>query len=200
MRLYISLENSGEAFEVDFIAEVAVPTPDLYLLTYKFDTYRYIIKGGGEPDIRTDNYSEFHLTQLNHIIYGHFFYDNKKIGAQIGGYVRRIGVPGFVTVLLSHDFGDKIFVNGISEIFFNEASLMIIDLEDFNKTRTLIGQTEYSLMEYISKRLSKVVADENGLTLNEETSLFSVLVNKFDPSDIMTSKGMTIFLEEQLRK
>jgi hypothetical protein len=200
MRLYITIENSDKAFEVDFITEVAVPTPDLYLLTYKFDTYRYIIKDGTEPDIRTDNYSEFHLTRLHHIIYGHFFYDNKKIGAQIGCYVRRVGVPGFVTVLLSHDFGETTFVNGISEIFFDEASLMILDLEDFNKTRRLIGQTEYTLTEYIAKRLSKVIADENGLTLNEETSLFSVFVDKFDPSNIMTSKGMTIFLEEQLKK
>lgn len=197
MKLYVKVRDSETSFKVDFIPEISVLTPELYLLTYKFDTYRYIIKDGTEPDIRTDNYSEFHLTRLHHIIYGHFYYNEQKIGAQIGCYVRRVGATGFVNVLLSHDFEEIFFENAISEIFFEEANLMIIDLEDFNKTRRLIGQNEYTLTEYLARKLSKFIADDNGLTLNEETSLFSVFVDKFDPSNIMTSKGMTIFLEEQ---
>jgi hypothetical protein len=200
MKLSLKIKGTETSLKVDLISEVSVPTPNLYLLTYKFDTYRYIMKLGSQQDIRTENYSEFHLTRLDHIIYGYFYYKGQKIGAQIGAYVRRVGMTGFVNVVLSHDFCDYTFENEISEIIFDdEVNLMIIDIEDFNMTRKLIGQSEYSLTEYLAKKLSQEIADDNGLTLNEETSLFSVFVDKFDPLNFMTSNGMTIYLEEQAK-
>lgn len=199
MRLRLKAKN--EVILVDFICEGIIGTPDLHLLVYQYDTATYIIKDGTAPDILTDNFAEFHLTKLQHIAHGYFMYENKKVGAQIGFYLRPMGVSGLVKVLLSHDFGDVFFYDENCEIFGSgDTRHMIIDLEGFNSIRRLMGLNEFTLKEYISRKLAHPIADDKGITFKDETSLFSVIPDKFDTDNIMTVKGMRVFLEEQDKK
>lgn len=201
MKIWLTVQDQEKSeFKADFIPELVVPTSDLYLLTYKFNTSTYIIKDEGEKDIKTDDFSVFHLTRLHHVLYGHFMYNGEKIGAQVGCHLRQVGFQGFHPVLISHDYGDILFENAISYALTEKADYLVLDLEDFNKTRKLIGQKEFSFNEYVAKKLSKSISDENGLTLHDETSLFSLLTDKFDDTNLMSSRGMSIFLEEQAKK
>ena len=201
MNIYVTTGESEASVKVDFISEVALPTPSLYLMIYSLNTYTYIMGDNPMgPDVRTDNYSKFRFVKLDHIIYGYFIYNDKKVSAQVGGFNNRTGIPCFVNVLLSHDYGEVIFKDTFGNGCGEPSEFMIVDLEDFNKTRQLIGQDNYTLNEYLARKLAKVWVNDNGLSLDDETSLFSPLVGEFDPSTLMTSKGMAIFLEEQLKK
>lgn len=201
MDVWLKLQGKEKsAFKADIIPEVSVHTPDLYLLTYKFNKSDYIFFDNDGGNIKTDNYSEYNLIKLQHIIYGHFFYENLKINVQIGFYIRQVGIIGLVPVLLFHDYKEPFFENPHSDILGENAQYLIIDLIDFNKTRNLIGQKELSLKEFIAEKLSRNIADEHGLTFYQETSLFSHVSERFEESDLMTVSGMKIFMEEQLKK
>lgn len=201
MKLWLSIKNKEKSeFKTDFFPTLVVQTPTLFLLTYKFDTSTWIIKESPVKYIQTDNFSVFHLTRLHHVIYGHFEYNGKKYEGQLGCYLRQVGAQGFDHVLIFHEWDDIIFENSLSSILMQKADYLVLDLEDFNKSRKLIGQDEYSFNEYVAKKLSKSIADENGLTIQDETTLFSIFTDKFDASNLMSSKGMSIFLEEQAKK
>ncbi len=203
MKIWLSEKNKEKSeFKADFVLEQIVPTQTYYLLTYKFDTSTWIINNPPKKDFQTDSFSIFHFTRLHHIIYGYFEYKGLRYDAQVGAYLRQVGVQGFDHVLISHrPWGDPvIFENPSSGILLEKTDIVIIDLEDFNNARKLIGQEEYTFNQYVAKKLSNTISDENGLTLQDETTLFSILTDKFDPTNLMSSKGMSVFLEEQAKR
>jgi len=200
MKLTLDIESSNKTIKVEFIPELAVSVKDLYLLSYEYDAIRYICFNNNKSDIRVDEHSRYEFNSLKHIIYGHFGYENQKIGGQIGAYVSKLNHGGLEHVLLYHDFCGVYFKSRILEDMTGSLTHLIIDLEDFNKARNLIGQERYTLYDYLELKLSISPNNDLGLSLNDETALFSPVANRYDKSNIWSIKGMSMYLEDLVRK
>lgn len=194
MEIYVSSKQDN--LKVDFICEAVVPASQLLLLITTTNTNRWIIKlDSPSPDIKTDPIAEFQLRPIKHFVYGHFMHKGQKVSGQLAAYTKRVGVAGFDYVFIPNDF-----ISGgykTPNAFFKDVSYQIIDLQDFNETRKLLGLDEYNIVEYIAAREGNPIADEYGLTLEDHTTLFSITPDTFDKSNLMTVNGLKIFLEQQ---
>ncbi|QMW05486.1 hypothetical protein [Spirosoma foliorum] len=199
MKIWVFIEGkeNEEPFQVDFIPQQVVNTPNLFILLYNLETYRYL---GDEANVKTAAFKEFHLTKMHHVIYGTFKYENEIYDAQVGCYLRRNGVQGFEQLLFNNYPIDKFFKGAPLEPDIDNREILIIDLDDFNHARSLIGHEAMNFREYLTKRLIGYRGGKNGLTIFDDTSLFNVIDDSLDSSSFITSKGLEVFLEEQLNR
>ncbi|QJB29895.1 hypothetical protein HF329_00665 [Chitinophaga oryzae] len=200
MELRLDIEDSNKSIKVEFVPELAVQANDVYLLSYEYDAFRYICFNGDEPDIRVDEHSQYKFSLIKHIIYGHFIYESQKISGQVGAYLSSSKFGAFDHVLLSHDYCGVGFRSQIIGYMPGHSKYILVDLDDFNKTKKLINQESYTLYDYLEKKLSPMRVEDLGLSFEDETTLFSPISDRFDKSNIWSIKGMSMYIEELIKK
>ena len=193
------LRHNDKDIKVDFEPTNILTTPSLYLLIFSEQSYRYIFLNDTDS-ILTDKYNEFHLTRLDHLLYGSFIFQDIKYDCQVGAFIRRQGMQGFDHLLIRHYPFEITFTNYFFDFDYTDTDFRIIDYNDYCLTRDLVGHEKITFKEYIEKLLSKERVTDTGLTILDDTSFFNVVGNGFNKANIITSKGMDIFFEEQIDK
>jgi hypothetical protein len=206
MKIVLYKKNTKELIEVEFTPYATVPISNLHLVIYGKNVN--VAYGEGGHGWMCEPFNQLYIANINHIMHGKLEFEGKEFEAQVAFILASCKM--FFEPYLIYYYPIS---TGLMDMF-NSSSygirqgefsyIRVVDYKNYCETVQLIGnKPALSFRQYVLNAVFESMDKifDPILRNSLETSYFNVVDNpKNAEDDFITSKGMTLFLEETQEK